>query len=588
MLAEQQRQALEDNIAIREKARAAAQRELDEVTASAKGLSEAPFADFWESRTTMQKAAGYLSAIISGFLSGRNGGRNTAIDLFMKVAEDNYNAKLTKLRERRTNAREQLGAADDNFRMQEAIRQATYEQGVRFLESKLANLDPQGEAAMRIAGGIRDLRERQAQAAAAAGEHLFKRNVETFKADTDRMRAEAEMLRAQAEAAKKLGLGGGAGGAGKVKHPPEYFVTQYGIDPKDAPPVPMTDKEFDKYRQVRRDTQMHGNAAAAEERAKADADRTAKAAVDAKTINDPFTGKPLGTITGATDPRTLQESLDAGTTVVKTIDKLRRLAAKAEGASDYVKSAEWQEIKATQSFLTGVLGKALQLGALDKGLIEVTDKMMGSTDPTSFIYNADAGLAMAKSNFEGRARDMLRGAGIDESKWNVPDMGKLPRPKKDALGARLSAEQTFDQRSARMRRGQRGQLDQATLRVDITGDKPTVAFDNEDDSAEYDKDALDMAAVAIERGDDDAAVQAANIIKAAGASQNPAMRKNAALRLRAMLKAKDPTLAKVWADTDDSRRAAALAGLPEKERKQAFGELFPELAPEPAATGKKD
>lgn len=554
------------NVERRDLARAKAQSDRAQIDADARALAQSPFKRYWSNASTGEKIGGALLAIAGGLMMPNTGGRNSGIDFMMKLADDDADQKWKAIQLRREQSGEAMADADEDFRTRETLRMAGREQVANQIRATLANFDPKGAHALAYGAGLAAIDAANAKAAAEADAENEKRAEANFKlADqarqTDIKEYEAiskdEQWRAEARRKAAAGVGGGK--------PTSLFSDKsaYTVDdwltidprlkgvllkadgsPKFDPTKKLTGKDVKDLLAITGDVG----------RQEADASRTGK--VDQETalaeagrkITDPFTGKDLGIVTNATDPGKLQEALTAGTTVLKTVDKLRRLAAKAEGASDWIKSDEWKEIKATQGFLTAQVSKALQLGAMDQGLQDVVVQIMGATDPTSFIHSAEAGLKMAHANFEERARDLLRGAGIDDSKWRVPDMAELPKAKKNELGARLAKRPSGENNLAAF-----GNEVANELGTDVNADEKL-----------YDKAALDVAVTAIERDRDETA--AADLAEAAGSSSNVAARKAAASRFWALRQSGNPTVVKAFNDLPVDRRAALVRQLPKEER----------------------
>lgn len=223
-LAQKQREAIESSEARRQTARTAATLELEKIKGEATALADGtPFAQWWSTRSTGQKVAGYVAAMLGGFLQSQTGGRNSAIDFMMKLADDEANAKWAALRERKGLALESQTQADQDFSSREAVRLATYEQMARQLESELATLDPQGTAAIKIAGAVREVRAKTAAAMAAAEGELFNRADKMIAREQEQQKIEIEAAKADAQIAAtqakiaRIGAGAGSAKLGKQK-----------------------------------------------------------------------------------------------------------------------------------------------------------------------------------------------------------------------------------------------------------------------------------------------------------------------------------------------------------------------------------
>jgi hypothetical protein len=440
VLADEQLRAFEENDALQQKARAAAKADLEEVTTSAKRMADtSPFESWWSSRSTGQKATGYIAAILGGFLSKGTGGRNTAIDLFLKVADDDANAKWMKLRERRGLARDALGDAGEEFRTREAIRLASYEHGIRAIEAKMVNLDPEGDAMARLAGAKRELQDRQLAAMAHAGEEARKFRLDAFKADSDRMKAEADMLRAQAEAAKKLGAGGGGGGrSGKEKYTPaqlaEMLPPGSWIPP--ASSAPMTIGEY---------------------KARAEAGRTGR------TVNDPTEtekrehelavngpgGKPLAKADGSkllAQDKEQRQKMDAkmvaAREVAEIIDEVLFIRDSVGGESDTFNSDERQRLEVLQSRLAILMKSGTEGMSSDSDMQRIA-AALGASDVASFRTRA-AGLLEGRQRALSQFNKELETMGYDGTPVDFANKYKRPKAKRDPAADKLASQKGPD------------------------------------------------------------------------------------------------------------------------------------------------
>ena len=249
-LAAKQREEIEGNEKRRLAARNVAQADLAQVKSEAAALADgSPFQQWFATRSTGQKLAGYISAMLGGLLSPQTGGRNSGIDFMMKLADDDATARWTSLRERKQMAGDALGDADDEFRQQESIRLANYEQVARALEGELAQLDPEGTQARRLEAAIMGARSRQAESLARYKESQYQRADKLIKADQEQQKIDIEAAKAQSEIDKrnaeiaKLGrVGTGGATAAKVKRTAAEWNKDYGGDvPDDGTPLTLAD-----------------------------------------------------------------------------------------------------------------------------------------------------------------------------------------------------------------------------------------------------------------------------------------------------------------------------------------------------------
>jgi len=384
---ERQKQLLEENVTRRAKAREAAQAELAEISGRAKALADgSPFEQWWSSRSSGQKFAGYVAAIFGGFLMPRTGGRNSAIDFFSKLAEDDANQKWMSLRERRAVAADQLGQADEDYRARESFRLASYEQVARGLEAELALLDPQGTSALRMAEALRGVRAQQAQAAAAIENENFNRADKMIKADQEQQKIDLERAKAE-DAAMKWRLQFSRAGA-KKQDPvfrPEYFKA-LGLD---EPPMSMTEKEYkgwlenrSKVGEIKAKGTQQARDVATEARQQAGLEK------DVGQLMIPGLETKSGKVVLGLDPDEAKDLRNrvADTRALSTnIDRMTRLLEQKGTPTDIAQSKEWRELQANKGqAIAAINGALLGGGVVREGDIEFANKALLAGDMTGF------------------------------------------------------------------------------------------------------------------------------------------------------------------------------------------------------------
>ncbi len=139
---------------------------------------------WWESRSTGQKAAAYLTAMVGGFLAPTNGGRNSGLDLILGAIDRDIETQAANLSHQRDMLGVRQGAVSalfaengDAFRSKETVRLAAFQHLDTKLAAEAARFDPRGTAAQRIAEARMGVRQKQAAAAAALDETTFERNL---------------------------------------------------------------------------------------------------------------------------------------------------------------------------------------------------------------------------------------------------------------------------------------------------------------------------------------------------------------------------------------------------------------------------
>lgn len=257
--AEKEKADLERSIQIREQARAKALADRAQIEQDARSLADGtPFGNWWASRSTGQKVSNYIAAIFGGLMQGSTGGRNSAIDLMMKAADDDANQKWKSLEMRRQMSGEALNDADAEYKFKETQRAASRQQMIAALEAQMAGFDPQGKAAQDAGAAIGALRAADEAARQKGIADAQKQWLEAYKADSERMQAEAQMKNAlsleaqRAAKARGAGGGGGAGAAGatagwglKDTHDSKEWADRFGLtddERKTLPAGEMTGK----------------------------------------------------------------------------------------------------------------------------------------------------------------------------------------------------------------------------------------------------------------------------------------------------------------------------------------------------------
>jgi hypothetical protein len=187
-----QREAQERNARTYQEAVDRAQKNSESIAAEALALADTkPDRGRWfASRTTGQKIAAFVAAIVGGAYQGRTGGStNQGLDGIERLINEDVNAQAAELANkkdllglRRGMVGEQFGRAGDSFRAAESVRLAAYENVVRDLEAEVQQYDPRGSTARDIARSIADMRARQAAAVAKMTEAERDRQLKIWEA----------------------------------------------------------------------------------------------------------------------------------------------------------------------------------------------------------------------------------------------------------------------------------------------------------------------------------------------------------------------------------------------------------------------
>lgn len=208
--AEQKTRALEKdaeqaevNLARLQRANVAAQEEHADLRREAKQLAEREIDPdrWWGSRSTGQKVAAYAAAIMGGLLSPHRGGRNDGLNLIFDAIDRDIAAqqadlenKSNLLGQRRGMLAEQYALSGDAYKAAEAVRLASLKRVDEMLAAAGQQYDQRGSIMQAIAEERLRVRGKIAQAEAAAGEVLWKRQQDRAKMELEADR-QAEIKR---------------------------------------------------------------------------------------------------------------------------------------------------------------------------------------------------------------------------------------------------------------------------------------------------------------------------------------------------------------------------------------------------------
>lgn len=179
---------------------------------------------WWADRSTGQKIAGVLSAVIGGLVAPHQGGRNRGLEAIQQAIQQDIEAQRATLGNRQRALSQERGLVADlmrkgynEFQASTIAEQAAYKRAIDELELMQQELDPGGVAAADAELTKRGLYGAMAQRAAEAEQRAKEaaREQEMHDAELAKLGAETEYKRAQvgkvqAEAAKarRAGVGG--------------------------------------------------------------------------------------------------------------------------------------------------------------------------------------------------------------------------------------------------------------------------------------------------------------------------------------------------------------------------------------------
>lgn len=371
--------------------------------------------DGWKnSRSLFQTIASISLGIVGGLVQSRQGGPNQGLAMINQAIERHIAAQRENLAHRRellSRKQTAIGVeqdrVDQDFRVEEAFRQAAYTRALEDIETERQQYNPAGTRALKLAEVSRGIQAQLAASREALVEKTLKREMEV-----GRYKMEVE----KHELAKRKAAAASAGAAAaKTPRPAAYFAA-LGLPP---PPMPMTEKQYDTWLNRQGETsriansqaqrtateQQEARAAAKESRAVAQEER--ELAIGAGTqltgAKKDAQGRLLnadGSLFKARTPesgRALEKQIASTVTAANIIDELLRLRNTHGWSSDLLKSDEWRAMQANKGALIIELKNAAELGALAGPDVEVINSMLGTSDPTELRDPAE-GLKKAREN----------------------------------------------------------------------------------------------------------------------------------------------------------------------------------------------
>jgi hypothetical protein len=178
-----------ENIRTRDTARAEADRKSADLVARAKELATKQDPDrWWKSRSTGQKIASYLSAIIGGYLSPLRGGKNEGLQMILDEIDRDIEAQRFDIAKEteaigleRGEVSAEYARASEQFADRESMRLASLQQLDNQLALEAGKYRPDGARALRIAGARAQVRSAQQEQFAKAQDEMFNRELELQK-----------------------------------------------------------------------------------------------------------------------------------------------------------------------------------------------------------------------------------------------------------------------------------------------------------------------------------------------------------------------------------------------------------------------
>jgi hypothetical protein len=377
---------------------------------------------WWNSRSTGQKIAGFISAIVGGLVQGRSGGPNQGlamieaeIDRDVDVQKFNMQAKRAEL-QRRGASIQQLAAFDqESFLEAEKFRLAGLSRVMGTIAADAQNYDPQGKSAITLGKLYSAIGDARQKGLIAFEDQHFKNNLEVLKANADLAKTGAEIAKLEAEAAKLRGAIGGGAKAVKpedVPQDPSYFE-QRGLT---RPPVTMSEKQYRAWQPLKKGTQeiaANESGISKEERENS-----------IPGIKNPD-GSTFTAVGRPEDVSKLRAQIAAGRRMIRRMDDAIRTRtgwSSNLGNSDERKKlgVQWGHVKLDAKEL-------FDLGAITESDVPLVEGGVGTDDPSSW-KDPTAGILEARRLVADRLNTALHAAGWDESQRFEPPVPSAKPP----------------------------------------------------------------------------------------------------------------------------------------------------------------
>lgn len=578
------------NIKRREMATLRAQADMNDVRQRAAAMSDrSPFESWWSDRSTPQKFVGFIAAIASGI--GNLNGPNSALNMFVQTAEADAARKWKKLETQRGLAQDALAAAGDDFKEREAIRLASLQQMQRGIEAQLAQLDPEGTAAMRlseiqqgIAARIQQAQDAAAKEAFDRADKMIARDQEQQKIDDARAKWQAEENRRNRAAASVRSSSGWGdkdvhGGAEWADHldPQGKFKLREALGDKQ---LSGKDVKFilDQQKGLQQASVEETRQTSVEQQTvqgKKQFDVDHRLTFDGKPLYvyddngniviDPVTKEPQVLVVASGDRQAMQKKLANAVTVMHLLDEAKAIRA---GAS----AVDLANPKSKVSQQLDTIATNVQLAMKDgtQGMSSDADgrnlaASAGVSDLRS-MFNQDAAIDAGRRILTNKVNNDLH----NEFAYNgppiiIPNSHAGAPPHKDENVARASARYKPD----------RGSLIPPNIDARYRIDAGEASDEDYAKAASSSARAgIDEMAAAVARGDADASDQATNLIDVATDGSDAAGRGLAALEFWKLYKAGNPAAVAVYGSLDRGKQAAVIASLPPRHGAAAVDDLI--------------
>jgi len=386
---------------------------------------------WWNDRSTGQKIAGFIAAIVGGLVQGRTGGRNSGLDMINQAIDRDIDAQKMNIAAKRGEINRRMGVnaedfaiAKDEYYEAEKFRYASYERVKSGIASEMANYDPNGRSAIelgRLYVGVHG----QQQSAAAAAEAAFQKNwIDMYKLDQE-----------DRKIAKLKDNSGGAGGLGGMKAPkpdeivqaPDYYTSRGLV----TPPSAMSLKEYKAWQGLKEGSQKI--TAGETTKSREELERGIPGLVQKD-------GKPFVANGTPEDIVKVRKAKAAAENMVRLMDEALRV--RTGWSSNIGNSEERQKLKPIWGQVKLAAKQLYDLGAITESDVPLIEGAIGTDDPSSWKDPSVAIRTARRLTLDG-INTTLTGLGYDGPRWGNPEP-KLSTPDESSEDKAFKALQNRD------------------------------------------------------------------------------------------------------------------------------------------------